>query len=265
MIWILSAAVLVAMTVVMVVAWAYGLARSNGGWTDVFWTFGSGAVLAAAALFPLAPGLAPQPRQWLVAGLVAFWALRLGSYIGGRVSQHPEDPRYAKFRKDWGAKYSRRMLFVTLPQAPATALLSLSVLVAARAPGHELALRDVLGVAILFLAIGGEALADAQMKLFKAAPANKGKVADVGLWGWSRHPNYFFEWLGWLAYPVIGFDPGQPVTWLSFAAPLVMFLLLTRISGIPPLEAAQLASKGDAYRAYQARVSAFFPLPPKAS
>src|SRR3954447_16822515 len=102
MIWILSAAVLAAMTVVMVAAWAYGLARNNGGWTDVFWTFGSGAVLAAAALFPLGADLMPQPRQWLVAGLVAFWALRLGSYIGGRVSRHPEDPRYAKFREDWG-------------------------------------------------------------------------------------------------------------------------------------------------------------------
>ncbi|HEV7383791.1 MAG TPA: DUF1295 domain-containing protein, partial [Phenylobacterium sp.] len=249
MIWILSAAVLAAMTVVMVAAWAYGLTKSNGGWTDVFWTFGSGATLAAAALFPLQAGAAPQPRQWLVAGLVVLWALRLGTYIAGRVGQHAEDPRYARFRKDWGAAYPRNMLFVTLPQAPATALLAFSVVIAARTPGAALALRDVLGVALLMIAIGGEALADAQMKLFKAAPANKGKVADVGLWGWSRHPNYFFEWLGWLAYPVIGLDPGRPITWLSLAAPLVMFLLLTRISGIPPLEAAQLVSKGDAYRA----------------
>ena len=261
--WILSAAVLACMTVVMIAAWAFGLARGNGGWTDVFWTYGSGAILAAAALFPIGSYPMPQPRQWLVAGLIALWALRLGSYIGGRVSTHPEDPRYARFRTDWGQDYPRKMLFVTLPQAPATALLGLSVLIAARAPGHDLALRDVLGVAILMLAIGGEGLADAQMKLFKADPANKGKVADVGLWGWSRHPNYFFEWLGWLAYPVIGFDPARPTAWLSFTAPAIMFLLLTRVSGIPPLETAQLASKGDAYRRYQARVSAFFPLPPK--
>src|SRR5436305_13400946 len=122
MIWILSGAVLAAMTAVMVAAWAYGLARNNGGWTDVFWTFGSGVTLAAAALFPLQWGAMPQPRQWLVAGLVALWSLRLGSYIAGRVGAHAEDPRYAKFRKDWGADYARNMLFVTLPQAPATAL-----------------------------------------------------------------------------------------------------------------------------------------------
>jgi steroid 5-alpha reductase family enzyme len=263
MVWVLSLVVLGFMTVVMLCAWAFGLSRQNGGWTDVFWTFGTGAVLAAAALFPIESGAAPQPRQWLVAGLVALWALRLGTYIAGRVGQHAEDPRYAKFRADWGKAYPRRMLFVTLPQAAASALLALSVVIAARTPGHDLALRDVLGVAVLLMAIMGEGLADAQMKLFKAVASNKGKVADTGLWGWSRHPNYFFEWLGWLAYPVIGFDPAHPITWLSFVAAAVMFLLLTRVSGIPPLEEAQLASKGDAYRAYQRRVSAFFPLPPK--
>jgi steroid 5-alpha reductase family enzyme len=116
---------------------------------------------------------------------------------------------------------------------------------------------------VLLAAIAGEALADGQMQRFKANPANRGKVADTGLWGWSRHPNYFFEWLGWLAYPAIALDPSRPVTWLSLVAPAVMYLLLTRVSGVPPLEEAQLRSKGDAYRAYQARVSAFFPLPPK--
>jgi steroid 5-alpha reductase family enzyme len=265
MIWLLALAALVFMTVVMVCAWGYGLARRNGGWTDVFWTFGTGAALAGVALFPLQAGAGPQARQWLVAGLAALWALRLGGYLAPRVAAHPEDRRYAQFRTDWGKDYARNMLFVTLPQAPASALLALSVIVAARTAGAALAFRDVLGVAVLLIAISGEGLADAQMKLFKADPGNRGKVADVGLWGWSRHPNYFFEWLGWLAYPVIGFDPARAITWLSFTAPVVMYLLLTRVSGVPPLEAAQLKSKGDAYRAYQARVSAFFPLPPKSA
>jgi steroid 5-alpha reductase family enzyme len=264
MIWVLTLAVLAAMTVVMLCAWAYGVARANGGWTDVFWTFGSGATLAAAALFPLSAGATPQARQWLVAALALVWALRLGAYLGPRVASHPhEDPRYARFRAEWGRDHARNMLFVTLPQAPATALIALSVLVAARAPGAALGLRDALGVAMLLVALGGEALADGQMKRFKADPANQGKVADTGLWAWSRHPNYFFDWLGWLAYPVIGLDPAHPVTWVSLAAPVVMYLLLTRVSGIPPLEEAQLASKGEAYRTYQRRVSAFFPLPPK--
>lgn len=263
MVWVLSGLVLVLMTAVMLCAWAFGLARGNGGWTDVFWSFGTGAALAGAALVPIDSTNMPHPRQWLVAGLVALWALRLGAYLAPRVATHPEDPRYAQFRKDWGKAYARNMLFVTLPQAPASALLALSVLIAARAPGFNLTARDFVGVAILAAAIGGEAVADAQMKRFKADPKNKGRVADLGLWGWSRHPNYFFEWLAWLAYPVIGLDLSHPMTWLSVTAAVVMFLLLTRVSGIPPLETAQVASKGAAYRAYQARVSAFFPLPPK--
>jgi steroid 5-alpha reductase family enzyme len=253
--------VLAAMVAVMVCAWAYGLSRKNGGWTDVFWTFGSGATLILAILTPLAPGDMPQSRQWLVAALVAVWAIRLGGYLAPRVASHPEDPRYAAFRRQWGPHYARNMLWVTLPQAPATALLALSVLVAARAPG-ALGWRDAAGVLVFALAVGGEALADAQMQRFKADPANKGRVCDDGLWAWSRHPNYFFEWLGWLAYPVIGLDPARPISWLSFAAPAVMFILLTRVSGIPPLEDSQLKSKGPAYAAYQRRVSAFFPLPP---
>src|ERR1700744_1604071 len=153
MIWVLSLAVLVAMTVVMLSAWAYGVAKANGGWTDVFWTFGTGATVAAAALFPLTD----NARQGLVAALVAVWAIRLGIYIAGRVAGHTsEDPRYAKFRAEWGKDYARNMLFVTLPQAPASALLGLSVLIAARTPG-PLGVGDALGVLVLVIAIAGEA------------------------------------------------------------------------------------------------------------
>lgn len=255
--------VLLFMAVVMTAGWLFGLRANNGGWTDVFWTFGTGGALAGAALWPLHPGEAPEARQWLVAGLVALWALRLGSYVAGRVASHPEDPRYAHFRKTWGKAYARNMLWLSLPQAPATALLAVSVVLAARRPDPSLDLRDAAGCALLLIAIAGETLADAQMRRFKADPANRGKVADAGLWGWSRHPNYFFEWLGWLAYPAIALDPSRPSTWLSVTAPAVMYLLLTRGSGIPPLEEAMLRSRGEAYRAYQARVSAFIPLPPK--
>jgi steroid 5-alpha reductase family enzyme len=101
------------------------------------------------------------------------------------------------------------------------------------------------------------------MKGFRADPANRGKVIEIGLWAWSRHPNYFFQWLGWLAYPVIALDPARPVTWLSLAAPAVMYGLLRYVSGVPPLEQAMLKSRGDLFRDYQRRVSVFFPLPPK--
>ena len=255
-----TVAVLGLMTAVMVAAWAFALARDNGGWIDVFWTFGSGLALGGAALAGLGPDAGLRP--WLVAAVAALWALRLGSYIARRVATGAEDPRYARFRAEFGLAYRPRMLLVALPQALATALLTPSVFMAAHTAG-PLGARDVAGLALALAAIAGAGLADGQMKRFKADPANRGGVCDVGLWAWSRHPNYFFEWLGWLAYPVIGLQLDRPVTWLSLSASALMYLLLTWVSGVPPLEAAMLRSRGDAYRAYQARVGPFFPVPPK--
>jgi steroid 5-alpha reductase family enzyme len=256
-------AVFGAMALVMTLAWAVQGALANGGWIDVFWTVGSGAVLAAAALVPIDGGAAPTLRQILVAVLVLAWALRLGGYIARRVAGHPEDARYARMRRDWGAAYSRNILGFCLVQAAAAAVLAVSVLLAAYRPGDGLRATDLGGFAILAAAILGEGAADAQMGRFRADPANRGKVADTGLWAWSRHPNYFFEWFGWLAYPLIAFDPARPWTLAALAAPAAMYLVLTRGSGVPPLEAAMLASRGEAYRAYQARTNAFFPFPPR--
>lgn len=253
--------VLAAMVVVMVAAWAFGLMTKNGGWTDVFWSWGTGAVLAAAALCP-APGEALSARHWLVAALMAAWGLRLGLYLTPRVATHPEDPRYAAFRDQQGRRYPAFMLFVSLPQALATTLLSFAVILAARAPG-ALGLRDAVAVAIFAAAIVGEYISDSQMKAFRADKSNKGQVMDRGLWGWSRHPNYFFQWLGWCAYPAIALDPARPVTLLSLLAPVIMFGLLRYVSGVPPLEEAMLKTRGELFRKYQARVSAFFPLPPR--
>jgi steroid 5-alpha reductase family enzyme len=258
-------AILGVMTAVMSVGWLYQRAVKNGGWTDVFWTFGTGGTLALAALAPFGGRAAPDVRQVLVAALVALWAVRLGSYVAVRVAGGPEDSRYATLREEWGEAFQSRMFLLMLVQAPATGMLGVSVLLAAREPQANLGLRDALGLAILLAAIIGEAVADRQMKAFKADAANKGKVCDTGLWSWSRHPNYLFEALGWIAYPVIALQIARPWTWAAWVAPVVMFLLLRFGTGVPPLEAAQLKSKGEAYRRYQARVSAFLPRPPKAA
>lgn len=258
----LSLAVLALMTGVMTAAWAYGLKVRNAGWTDVFWTFGTGGALAGAALWPLVwppTGWTPEPRQWLVAGLVAIWAVRLGRHLAARVAAGPEDARYAAFRTQFGSAYRLRMLGVVLAQAPASALLALSVIAAARRPEAGFDLRDAAAVLLILAALAGEAVADAQLRAFKADPANRSKVMDRGLWARSRHPNYFFEWLAWLAWPVMAFDAAHPASWLTLVAPAVMYLLLNLVSGVPPLEAAMLRSRGQAFRDYQARTPAFFP------
>lgn len=255
--------ILAGMGVVMLTAWAVQMGTRNGGWVDAFWSFGTGAACVAAALWP-ADAVSPE-RQWIVAGLAAFWSLRLGVYIAQRVAKDAhEDRRYAGLRREWGGNFQRNMVALCLVQAPAGALLSLSILPAAHAGSPELGLRDALAVLVIVVAIIGESIADEQMRRFRKT-GQRGAVMDKGLWGWSRHPNYFFEWLGWMAWPVMALDPAVSWTWLTLVAPVMMFLVLRYGTGVPALEKVMLESRGDAFRDYQKRVSAFFPLPPKGS
>jgi steroid 5-alpha reductase family enzyme len=247
-------------------AWVVQQKTGNSGWVDTIWTFSLGLVGAGSALWPVA-GASPNARQWLVAALVAVWSIRLGSHIAARTRHITDDPRYAAFAKDWGADAPRKMFLFLQNQALGSIPLAFAVFVAARFPEPGLRLQDFLGLAILAVGIAGEGIADAQLKAFRSDPANKGKVCDVGLWRWSRHPNYFFEWFGWLAYPVIAISLGDPLSYpwgfATLLAPLFMYWILVHVTGVPPLEEQMLKSRGERYRAYQARTSVFFPLPPR--
>ena len=264
----MSALVLTALFLVMVLvmnaAWVAQRAIGDSGWIDVFWTFGTGAVGVAAALLPYAALDGPSARQGLVAAIVALWSARLGGYIAVRVAKaEGEDARYRHFRDIWGQDYQATLYRFVMPQAAVTAILCVSIHVASHRTAPGLDPRDIAGALVLLIAIGGEALADRQLARFKATNRTKGAICDTGLWRWSRHPNYFFEWFGWLAYPVIALDPAVPVTWLTLLAPAVMYGVLRYLTGVKPLEETMIASRGDAYRRYQARTSAFIPLPPQ--
>lgn len=256
------AAIAVSLSILMAGAWAVQQRTGNSGWVDTIWTFSLGLVGAGSALWPVS-GAAPNARQWLVAALVAVWSLRLGIHVAVRTAGIKDDPRYAAFAKEWGADSPRKMFLFLQNQGWGSIPLVFAIFVAARFPGEALRLQDYLGVVMLFAGIAGEGLADAQLKRFREDPANKGKVCDAGLWRWSRHPNYFFEWFGWLAYPVIALSPDYPWGWATLLAPMFMYWILVHVTGIPPLEAQMLKSRGDRYREYQSRTSAFFPLPPK--
>lgn len=243
------------MTLIMLAAWGFQAWRGNAGWVDVFWTFGTGLACA------LATALAgPVPwRRALVAGLLLIWCIRLGSHIALRVAHGVEDTRYARMRAASGPKFQLHMLGLILPQGAFSAVLAIAVLFAVRLPAAGVRLWDVLAILLALVALAGEALADAQLRRFRADPANKGKICAAGLWSVSRHPNYLFEFLGWCAYPLLGVTMQTPWSLLSLLAPLLMFLTLRFASGVPPLEAAMLASRGAAYRDYQARTGAILP------
>jgi steroid 5-alpha reductase family enzyme len=257
------AAIALSLSILMAFAWVVQQRTGNSGWVDTIWTFSVGLVGAGSALWPVA-GAAPNARQWLVAALVAIWSLRLGVHIAIRTAAITDDPRYAAFAKEWGADSPRRMFIFLQNQGLGSIPLVFAIFVAARVPSDALRLQDYLGVLILLIGILGEALADAQLKRFRENPANRGRVCDAGLWRWSRHPNYFFEWFGWLAYPVIALSPDYVWGWATLLAPVFMYWILVYVTGIPPLEQQMLRSRGARYRDYQSRTSAFFPLPPQA-
>ena len=262
MILVLIIAVTAALSIVMTAAWAVQRITHNAGWVDTIWTFGVGAAGIAYALAPISGVAWPGPRQLLVGALIAAWSLRLGSHLAERTRRGPEDTRYARFRIDWGASFEVRMFRFLQIQAAAAAFLAVTVLAAARHPA-PLGLGDLAGLFVFVIAIAGETLADWQLGRFRRDPAHRGQICDRGLWHWSRHPNYFFEWLGWLAYPLIAIDLSGHYLggWFALTGPAFMYVLLVHVSGIPPLEAQMLRSRGDAFRAYQARTRAFLPLP----
>jgi len=254
----------VSLAAMMALAWTIWWRTGNSGWVDTVWTFGLGAVGSVGAL---APGLAEAAfteRQTLVALLVAVWTLRLGWHIARRSAGIRDDPRYAKLVRDWGEDAPRQMFMLMQKQALVSVPLALSILLAAWNPAPGLRGQDVLAAVVLITAILGEALADRQLRQHRAE-AGPDAICDVGLWGWSRHPNYFFQWLGWLAYPLFAVDPvgSYDWGWLALIGPCCMYWLLAHVSGIPPLEEHMLERRGEAYRDYQRRTSAFFPAPPR--
>ena len=256
------------LSALMALAWYVQYRTRNSGWSDVFWSYEMGLGGVVLALVPWGRDWhwqAPSARQWLVAVLVAGWSVRLGTHILQRtLGSSSEDPRYAQMRKDWKENFQPRLFWFLQIQALAAFVLVLSVGVAGHNPAPGLRIIDAIGALVLIGAIIGEGVADTQLKRFISDTSNKGKVCDAGLWGWSRHPNYFFEWLGWLAYPIIAINlSGEwPWGWAALSGPVFMFVLLRYISGVPPLEEHMVRKHGGNFHDYAERVSAFFPLPP---
>lgn len=233
----------------------------NYGIVDIAWSYAF-ALLAGYYAF-LAPGW--LPRRALVAGLVAIWSVRLGTHLCRRVAgHHPvEDGRYVQLRQDWAGNFAPKMAGFFQLQAASVVLLGLPFLLPALNTTPQFHFLEIAGALLWLAALSGEATADAQLAAFKRDPANRGLVCVVGLWRYSRHPNYFFEWLIWVAYFVIAL--ASPWGWLAAISPAIILYLLLRVTGIPLTEQQSLRSKGEAYRRYQEVTSAFVPWRPKRS
>ena len=239
----------------MAAVWALAVRLRNAGIVDVAW---AASFAPLAVLYASSGGGAPA-RAWLVAGMVTLWSVRLGWYLYARVmGQHPvEDSRYADLRRSWSPHANRRFFWFFQAQALAAAGFSLPFAIAAADPDPTLGVVEWAGAAVWALAFVGETVADLQLAGFRRDPRNRGRVCRAGLWNYSRHPNYFFEWLVWCGYALVAL--ASPWGWLALACPAAMLYLLLRVTGIPALERAALERRGDEYREYQRTTSAFVP------
>lgn len=241
---------------VMSVAWLVQRRTGNAGIVDPVWAACVGAIALGLAGFVDAP----LWRRAAVAGLAGLWSLRLAGHLVRRVAGSREDPRYAALRRAWGDAAQGRMFLFYQAQALSCAILALPFAAALAAPATDPGFGAAAGLVIGLGAITGEAVADHQLAQFRAKPAARDAICDTGLWGWSRHPNYFFEWLFWWAFVALAW--GSPLVWLALAGPVAMGHFLLNVTGIPATERHMLETRGAAFRAYQRRVSAFVPWPP---
>jgi steroid 5-alpha reductase family enzyme len=243
----------------MLPVWVGARVLNNAGIVDIAWSYGFIPVAAVCAIL----GGGEPTRSFVLVLMVTMWAARLGTYLFIRVaSHHPvEDGRYAVLRHQF-PRYTWLMFFAFFEmQAVLIALLCVPFVLVFINPSGGLGGFEWTGVGLWLVAIAGESAADAQLNRFRRDPANKGKTCRVGLWLYSRHPNYFCEWLVWVAYFV--FALGSPGGWIAFYAPLLMYLFLTRVTGIKATEQQALLSRGEDYRQYQRTTRAFFPWFPR--
>jgi steroid 5-alpha reductase family enzyme len=254
--WWALAALWAAMVVVMALGWSWQQRRRNAGIVDALWAAG----LAGGAAWIAATGTgAPWPRMAL-ALCGGAWGLRLARHLWHRVRAEPEDGRYRALRERWNGDGAKFFAFFQF-QALLVPVFALPFVAVATNPVDGPTPWFVLGIVAWIAAVAGEAQADAQLARFRADPANRGRTCRAGWWKYSRHPNYFFEWLHWFAY--VALAVGSPLAWLAWLGPVVMYLFLRFVSGVPFTEMQALRTRGDDYRAYQRDTPMFFPWFPK--
>ncbi len=243
----------------MFILWLIHFPMRNAAIVDFGWAAGLALLGGFYAIF--AGGL--PLRAALIGGMSVVWGLRLAFHLlFDRIVGHPEEGRYQELRREWKTNLGAKFLAFYLFQGLLDVALSAPFLLAARNPAPELSSVEIAAAVLWLAAVFGETLADRQLAAFKARPGTKGRTCQDGLWRYSRHPNYFFEWLIWVAFAL--FAVTSPYGYIGLISPVLILYFLMRVTGIPATEAQALRSRGDQYREYQRTTSAFIPWFPKA-
>lgn len=242
----------------MGILWIIFFFRRNAGIVDIGWALGF--VISSWVFFFLGAGYGP--KKWVLTTMVTVWALRLAWHLYHRFIISKEDPRYQELRKNWGSEHANfKFLLLFIFQGVLVIILSLPFLIVNVNANPSWSGVEVFGIILWGIGVLGEACADNQLRKFKLKPENKDKVCRNGLWYFSRHPNYFFEFVVWVAFFLYAL--GTPLGWLSIISPALILCLLTQVSGIPLTEKQALKDKGPDYADYQRTTSIFIPWFPK--
>jgi steroid 5-alpha reductase family enzyme len=242
----------------MVVMWLISVKLRDASIVDPYW--GSGLVLLAWLYFFLED--AQTPRKWLVAGLVTLWGLRLSLHLLRRNRGKGEDYRYRAMRESWGKRFWWVSLFtVFLLQGLIQWTVALPIWQSMRsARPSSLTWIDLVGVAVVVVGLLFETFGDLQLARFKSDPANRGKLLTHGLWRYTRHPNYFGDALVWWGLTLIALS--TPTSLWTLVSPVIMTILLMKVSGVALLEK-ELSKSKPGYREYVESTNAFLPWFPR--
>ncbi|MCB1156274.1 MAG: DUF1295 domain-containing protein [Leptospiraceae bacterium] len=239
--------------------WFIGRLLRNYTVVDIAWTLS--LFLANLIYYFFAEGY--RYRKSLILIMVSIWSFRLAWYLCLRVFTHEEDPRYREFRekykKENPSTVDRKFFWNIFQfQGLLSIVISIPFLVICMNAERNLGILEFISLFIWFLGLVGETVADLQMMIFKSKKENYHRTCQQGLWYYSRHPNYFFEWLIWVSYGLFAFS-AKPYGPFMLLYPFLMYILLTRFTGIPLSEKQAIAKRGEEYREYQRTTSAFFP------
>jgi len=246
-----------AVAVLMVAVWALSIRLRDVSIVDPVW----GPAFVVVALVAALAGSGDAARRWLLLAMTAAWGLRLGLHLARRkLGEREEDRRYAVMRERKGDAFTLWSLWAIFGvQGLLVLIVSLPLQVAAQRPA-ALAATAVPGVIVFLIGLAFESVGDEQLRRFKADPGNRGKVMDRGLWHYTRHPNYFGDACVWWGLWLTTLPAGG--VWWTLVGPVVMTLLLVRVSGKAMLER-DIGSRRPGYAEYIKRTSGFFPLPPR--
>lgn len=247
-----------ASSVSMLGAWYVQRSTRNAGIVDAVWAL----CMAGSALFYASTGGGSLTARLGVGLLGGAWGFRLCLHILARVLSESEDGRYRYLREHWHGHQGRFFAFFQA-QALLTVLFSLPFYAVAQNHEAEISVWCLAGIAVWIVGVTGESIADTQLARFRHDPDGHGHTCREGLWRYSRHPNYFFEWLHWFSYVFLAVGTPWPIWALSWLGPVLMLISLCWVTGIPFAEAQALRSRGDDYRDYQRATSVFVPWFPK--